>query len=317
MFREMTLDEILELSQRPDKLKVIVDEMCQVTRRPIAIGYIRVSTYRQVESGLGLEAQKQGITKYFDRVLSETHDWHGFYLDPGKSAYKLPFLNREAGLKASEAVNNGDSIIFHKADRAFRSVEDQVVNFSKWRERGVTIHSASEGWTTADYMGRLHANLMALFAEQESERKAERQRETQAVARQDGRIVAGQPSVGFKYSRSRPVRLIAHEGDRAIMPKLVEWRDKGHTYRDIETHLQFLGVKHDKRRNGKRQFWSFMRVRSGYYMQLFLNFVAAEGRTVDNDLQVRRVLRAWASGSLKSEAFRLQLDKWHAENRNG
>jgi hypothetical protein len=158
---------------------------------------------------------------------------------------------------------------------------------------------------------------MALFAEQESERKSERQRETQAVARQEGRFVAGRAPVGFIFSKSRPVKLIAHRGDRSIMLKLVEWRDNGHTFRTLTIHLEHLGVKHNKYRSGNRHYWSLRRVRSGYYMQLFLNRVIAEGRTVDNDAQVRRVLRNWTNGALKSEAFRLQLEKWHAENRNG
>ena len=56
---------------------------------------------------------------------------------------------------------------------------------------------------------------------------------------------------------------------------------------------------------------------SGYYMQIFLNLVASEGRTVENDVQVMRVVRNWTSRSLKSEAFRLRLDKWHEEHRRG
>ena len=60
-----------------------------------------------------------------------------------------------------------------------------------------------------------------------------------------------------------------------------------------------------------------MRARLGYYMLLFLNLAASEGRTLENDVHVRRVLRNWASGSLKSEAFRLQLEKWHEEHRRG
>ncbi|MCH7686325.1 MAG: hypothetical protein IH899_06550 [Planctomycetes bacterium] len=52
-------------------------------------------------------------------------------------------------------------------------------------------------------------------------------------------------------------------------------------------------------------------------MQIFLNLVAAEGRTIDNDAQVKRVLRNWTNGALKSEGFRLQLEKWHSENRRG
>ena len=86
-----------------------------------AIGYIRVSSEEQVDSGLGLEAQRQRITAYCQ--LKELHRAEVFE-DAGISGGKL-LASRPAGSQLLAAARQSKAIVVvAKLDRLFRSVAD-------------------------------------------------------------------------------------------------------------------------------------------------------------------------------------------------
>jgi DNA invertase Pin-like site-specific DNA recombinase len=85
------------------------------------IGYLRVSTEEQANSGLGLEAQRDTIQRYAD-----AHDWNlVWYEDAGLSAKSLARPQLRAALDrlnvASKRRDVG-GIVVAKLDRLSRSV---------------------------------------------------------------------------------------------------------------------------------------------------------------------------------------------------
>src|SRR5262245_24081996 len=86
-----------------------------------ALGYVRVSSEEQADSGLGLEAQRQRIAAYCAMKglrLAEV------FADPGISGGK-PLASRPAGSQLLAAANKSQAlVIVAKLDRLFRSVAD-------------------------------------------------------------------------------------------------------------------------------------------------------------------------------------------------
>ena len=86
-----------------------------------AIGYVRVSSEEQADSGLGLEAQRQRIAAYC--AMKGLHLVEVFE-DLGISGGK-PLARRPAGSQLlAAAIKSKTPVIVAKLDRLFRSVAD-------------------------------------------------------------------------------------------------------------------------------------------------------------------------------------------------
>lgn len=130
------------------------------------IGYLRVSTEEQTTSGLGLEAQRETITRYAD-----AHGWDViWYEDAGLSAKSMdrPAL-QEALTRLHPKNRDVDGIVVAKLDRLSRSVHDfsgllRMANARKWSVVAIDL-----GVDTSTPTGRLVANVMMSVAEWERE----------------------------------------------------------------------------------------------------------------------------------------------------
>lgn len=171
-----------------------------------AVGYRRVSTDKQVQSGAGLDDQGQRIAQ-----LCEAKGWE--LLDVmtdegvsgGKAADSRPALRMAlAKLAAGEA----DVLVVPKLDRLARSVGMLA---------GVLDRAAREGWqvvcTDADIdtttpAGRLVANVMGSVAEWERAIIAERTRDGMAAKKRAG-VRMGRPVQLSAEARQRVAELHA------------------------------------------------------------------------------------------------------------
>jgi DNA invertase Pin-like site-specific DNA recombinase len=98
-----------------------------------ALGYIRVSSEEQADSGLGLEAQRQRIAAYRATKglrLAEV------FADPGISGGK-PLASRPAGNQLlAAAIKSKTPVIVAKLDRLFRSVADAANIIADFDKKG-------------------------------------------------------------------------------------------------------------------------------------------------------------------------------------
>ena len=133
-------------------------------RTEAVIGYIRVSTDQQAESGAGMAAQRSAI-----RRQCEQHGWElaAIYEDNGASAKTL---NNRPGLTEALAVlANGDAsaLVVAKLDRLARSVHDfaGLVRIAEREGWGIVALDLGVDMTTPT--GGLLANVTASVAEWE------------------------------------------------------------------------------------------------------------------------------------------------------
>lgn len=182
-------------------------------------GYTRVSTGRQVDSGLGLHAQRQRILDYARAHIGRQRP--RIHVERGVSASKVAFARRPHGRAVDEAATAGDHIVIAKLDRGFRSTRDCATMLDRWDKRGVIVHLLDVGAATNTPAGRLIINIMAAIAEWESRRIGERIREAHAVIRAQGCYV-GLPPLGFRVVRRR---LVANHPLRRSIGLIVRLRE--------------------------------------------------------------------------------------------
>lgn len=146
------------------------------------VSYIRVSTDDQGESGLGLQAQLDAVTRYAECY---GHQIVGTYRDVGSGTTmtKRPGL---ADALADVEGKHSDAIIVSKLDRIARNVKDLLGMLDR-----VKIISVGEQFDSTSPAGRLVLTVLGAVGEWESAVIRERTRAAMGVAKRAGRRVGG------------------------------------------------------------------------------------------------------------------------------
>lgn len=149
---------------------------------PRVIGYIRVSTHEQVESGAGLAAQRTTLLRAAEfRNL----DLVEIIADEGVSAKttKRPGLER-----ALHMVRTGlaDTLMVTKLDRLSRSLIDFATLMKEASGSGWTLIILEPDIDFSTPFGKLLANILASFAEFEADMISVRTKEGLAEKKKQG-----------------------------------------------------------------------------------------------------------------------------------
>ncbi len=218
----------------------------------VTIGYVRVSTDRQAEQGVSLEAQEAKIRAMATVQGSELLD---VIVDGGESAKSM---NRPGLQKLMGLVNSGkvQAVIVAKLDRLTRSVKDLCGLLELFEKRKVALISVAEALDTGSAAGRLVITIMGAVSQREREAIGERTRDALQHKRNSGERVG---NIEFGYRLSPDGRHL--EPDPAEQAALVEIRSlrrQGHTLRGIAVALNRRG--HHTRRGTEWRLESVARV---------------------------------------------------------
>ena len=135
-----------------------------------AIGYVRVSTDRQAEQGVSLEAQEakiRAMATVQSAALLEV------IVDGGESAKSL---NRPGLRRLLALINAGkvQTVIVAKLDRLTRSVKDLCGLLELFEKRKVALISIAESLDTGSAAGRLVITIVGAVSQWEREAIGER-----------------------------------------------------------------------------------------------------------------------------------------------
>ena len=208
---------------------------------PTTYGYCRVSTQRQADSGLSLDAQKDLIERDF-QYKPEGREWGGFYIDPGQSA-SIPLTAREAGCRLDLRLQIGDCVVITRLDRGFRNCQDFFNTMARWLERGVKCKMLDLGLDTSTPAGEMMAGMMAVFAQYERRLISARVKEINARRKALG-LACNQRRIGHKTAGPKGKRhFVPDPWNMAWIEKIYEQHEAGYSSYQISKWLLIQKIK--------------------------------------------------------------------------
>ena len=196
-----------------------------------AIGYVRVSTDKQADHGVSLEAQEAKIRAMATVQGAEIVE---LIVDGGESAkdLKRPSMDRLLALVDERKV---DTVIIAKLDRLTRSVKDLAELLERFQRRGVSLVSVAESLDTGSAAGRLVINIMTAVSQWEREAIGERTRDAMQHKRSNGKCV-GNLAYGYRLSADGE-HVEPEPSEQAALAQIRRLRQQGRSLRAIAAAL--------------------------------------------------------------------------------
>jgi DNA invertase Pin-like site-specific DNA recombinase len=209
---------------RPRKHQVASDN-----RSSLILAYIRVSTAKQVRSGLGKEAQETALRAELVRLGVDPDDASRvlWLVEDGKSAKTM---NRPQMARARYLLATGQAgmLLATKIDRVSRSIKDFIQLIEDAERQGWRLVLTTMQLDTSSAMGRFVARIMGEIAELEREVTSERTSEALQTKKLQG------ARLGIPDSVRVPT---------AVRERIIELRDQGATYAAICKSLEAAGIR--------------------------------------------------------------------------
>lgn len=175
------------------------------------VAYTRVSTDRQGDSGLGLEAQRRSIEAYAQAMGHTIVEWVDD-VQSGKSIDR-PGIARCLEMLANRSVSG---LIVAKLDRLSRSMRDFTNLVERFQRERYTLIVVQESIDLSTAVGSMLANILMAFAEFERATISERTKRALAVAKSRGVMTGPKP-----YA------------DEGMVARVIRDRDVGMSYQQI------------------------------------------------------------------------------------
>jgi site-specific DNA recombinase len=202
-----------------------------------AIGYARVSTDKQADRGVSLEAQAEKIRAM---VVVHNAELVDIIVDGGESAKSLqrPGIERLLTLVDAKKIQ---AVVIAKLDRLTRSVKDLCELLERFERRGVTLISVAESLDTGSAAGRLVLNIMTAVSQWEREAIGERTRDAMNHKRSNGERVG---NIRFGYRLSVDGKHVEPDpAEQVVLREIRQLRQSGHSMRRIAVALNHRALR--------------------------------------------------------------------------
>jgi site-specific DNA recombinase len=201
-----------------------------------AVAYVRVSTEKQADAGVSLEAQQAKVRAYASLYDLELVD---VVVDAGVSAKTLdrPGLSRVLSMVKRGEV---DAVVVMKLDRLTRRVADLGELVERYFQRAALL-SVSEQIDTRTAAGRLVLNVLASVAQWESEAIGERTSAALQHKQAKGEFIGGVVPYGYALAADG-VCLVEVEAEQAVVREARELRASGLSLRQVGARLAERGL---------------------------------------------------------------------------
>ncbi len=205
------------------------------------VAYLRVSTDKQADHGVSLDAQRAKVEAYatlYDLDLVE------IIVDAGESAKSLarPGLQRALTMLKRGEV---DALLVVKLDRLTRSVRDLCDLVDRYFRGERALLSVSEQIDTRSAAGRMVLNMLAVVGQWEREAIGERTAAAVAHKQARGEYIGGDAPYGYALVDGA---LVPVESEQIVIQTARELRSAGLSLRAVANTLASRGML---ARNGK------------------------------------------------------------------
>jgi site-specific DNA recombinase len=200
-----------------------------------AVGYTRVSTEEQAQSGVSLEAQEEKIRAY---CTAKSWELARVVRDAGYSAKDLNRPGMQeliSGCKGKEM----DVVVILKLDRLTRSVKDLgYLVEDVFNRHGIAFSSIQDNFDTCTANGRMVMNILATLAQWERDVISERTREAMQFMKQGLKLVGAVP-FGFDLKGGQ---LVPNGEEMGTARVIMGLRRQGKSYQRIAERLNAKGM---------------------------------------------------------------------------
>lgn len=204
-----------------------------------AIGYVRVSTDHQGESGAGLAAQRDAITAFCRKAgleLVATHE------DAGVSG-AAELADRPGLADAVAKLRKGDTLVIAKRCRLGRDAFAVLMIERAVAKRGASISSADGIGNGDDPASQLLKNMIDAVAVFERSQTRARTRAALAAKRKAGERTG---TVPFGWDAAADGRLVPVEAEQLVLRRIMDCRQAGLSLRAIAAILNDESVSTKK-----------------------------------------------------------------------
>jgi DNA invertase Pin-like site-specific DNA recombinase len=208
-----------------------------------AVAYIRVSTSKQVDQGVSLEAQEAKLHAYAAlyglELVLDPETGRDVIVDAGESAKSLerPGLRRALRMLRT---GQADALLVVKLDRLTRSVRDLGALIEDYFSGKAALLSVGEQIDTRTAGGRLVLNVLGAVSQWEREAIGER---TSAALRHmlsTGAYTGGDEPFGYRVEGAR---LVPREDEQAIIDEARAMHATGTSLRGVAAQLEAMGYR--------------------------------------------------------------------------
>jgi DNA invertase Pin-like site-specific DNA recombinase len=201
------------------------------------LGYVRVSTEEQQDSGLSLASQQDKIRRYCE--LYELNLLH-MYSDvaSGKSIRRRGLMDALSQI----GMRRAEGLIVAKLDRLTRSVRDLGDLLEDYFQEQSSLVVVAERVDTRTASGRLVLNLLTSVAQWERETISERTRDALRAKRAKGEKTGGDVPYGYELQPDGRT-LCDHPEEQKVISMMRSWKVKGYTSNAIARRLNQSGYR--------------------------------------------------------------------------
>lgn len=192
------------------------------------VTYTRVSTKRQGESGLGLEAQKRDIAIFFDSYAAQPYNVIGSFCDVA-SGSKTD--RAELASAVAMAKQTGATLLVAKLDRLSRSVAEIA---KLLEDKSLEFRVA-----TMPHADKFQLHIYAALAEQEREFISLRTKQALAPLKGTGKLGGNRGNIDRANAAARK---LADDHAAKVMDTIVPLKKAGLTLQQIADTLNKSGV---------------------------------------------------------------------------
>jgi site-specific DNA recombinase len=200
------------------------------------VGYVRVSTGHQAETGVSIDAQKDWVRGW---AGARNATLAGLYEDAGISGKRA---DNRPGLQAAleQVCRVKGVLVVYSLSRLARSIRDALAIADRLERAGADLVSLTEPIDTTTPYGRFFFKLLAILAELERDILSERTKGALAYKRGQGERTGGVP-YGFDLGDDGKT-LLKNEREQKVLARIREWHGEGKSLRRIAGVLNALQI---------------------------------------------------------------------------
>ena len=199
-----------------------------------AIGYIRVSTEKQANEGVSLEAQEAKIVTW---CKANGYELVRVYVDAGISGKRMD--TRKELLAALASLKKGMALVSYSLSRLARSTKDALAIGEAVAKKKADMVSLTEQIDTTTAAGKMMFQMLSVLAEFERNLVAERTTNALQHKKRTGQKYTNQTPYGFEAIEGRLVQV---QQEAEIVAEIQASRTGGNTLQFIADDLNGRGI---------------------------------------------------------------------------